>query len=100
IADARAVKKALLAGFMLMGVVATSLMAFIGRGDWALALGLFMIGNIAVSGSIAFYDSLLPHIAADDELDRVSSAGFALGYLGGGLLLLVNLAWILQPALF
>jgi UMF1 family MFS transporter len=100
IADARAVKKALLAGFMLMGVVSTALMAFIGRGDWALALGLFMVGNVAVSGSIAFYDSLLPHIASDDELDRVSSAGFALGYLGGGLLLLVNLAWILQPAWF
>lgn len=100
IADARAIKKPLLAGFMLIGVVATAMMASIGRGDWALALALFMIGNIAVTGSFAFYDSLLPHIASDDELDRVSSAGFAIGYLGGGLLLLLNLAWIMQPAWF
>lgn len=100
IADARAAKKVLLGTFMIVGVVATACMAFIGPGDWALALALFMIGNVAVTGSFAFYDSLLPHIARDDELDRVSSAGFAVGYLGGGLLLLVNLAWILQPALF
>lgn len=100
IADARAIKKPLLAGFMLIGVVATALMASIGRGDWALALALFMIGNIAVTGSFAFYDSLLPHIASDDELDRVSTAGFAVGYLGGGLLLLLNLAWIMRPAWF
>src|SRR5690606_4731169 len=100
VADVRAMKKTLLAAFMLLGVAATAAMAAIGTGDWALARALVMIGNVAVSASIAFYDSLLPHVAAPEDLDRVSSAGFALGYLGGGLLLLVNLAWILQPALF
>ena len=100
VADARAAKKVLLGTFMVVGVLATACMAFIGPGDWALALTLFMVGNVAVTGSFAFYDSLLPHIASDDELDRVSSAGFAVGYLGGGLLLLVNLAWILKPSLF
>jgi len=100
IADRRPYKKRLLFIFMVIGVVATMAMAAIGEGDWALAIALFMVANIAVSGSIAFYDSLLPHIAAPHELDRVSSSGFALGYLGGGLLLLVNLAWILQPRLF
>ena len=97
IADHRPYKKLFLVGFMLIGVIATMAMAAIGEGDWALAIGLFMVANVAVSGSIAFYDSLLPHIAAPDELDKVSSSGFAIGYLGGGLLLLVNLAWILQP---
>ena len=100
IADHRPFKKVLLATFMVVGVVATMAMATIGEGDWALAIGLFMVANFALSGSIAFYDSLLPHIAAPHELDRVSSSGFALGYLGGGLLLLLNLAWILQPQLF
>lgn len=100
IADHRPWKKRFLFIFMVIGVIATMAMAMIGEGDWALAIGLFMVANIAVSGSIAFYDSLLPHIAAPHELDKVSSSGFALGYLGGGLLLLVNLAWILQPALF
>ena len=100
IADHRPYKKIFLAGFMVIGVVATMAMALIGEGDWALAVGLFMAANVAVSASIAFYDSLLPHIAAPHELDRVSSSGFALGYLGGGLLLLLNLAWILQPQAF
>jgi UMF1 family MFS transporter len=53
-----------------------------------------------MNGSLVFYDSLLPHIARPDELDRVSSAGFAIGYLGGGVLLAVNLAWILLPGSF
>ena len=100
IADHRPFKKLFLSAFMVLGVLATMAMALIGEGDWALAIGLFMIANVAVSGSIAFYDSLLPHIAAPEELDRVSSSGFALGYLGGGLLLSINLAWILQPGLF
>ena len=100
IADHRPYKKAFLGGFMVLGVLATMAMASIGEGDWAWAIGLFMVANIAVSGSIAFYDSLLPHIAAPDELDTVSSSGFALGYLGGGLLLLLNLAWILKPGVF
>jgi UMF1 family MFS transporter len=56
--------------------------------------------NIGVSASFVFYDSLLPHIATPDEMDRVSSAGYALGYIGGGLLLALNLAWILKPAMF
>ncbi len=100
IADHRPYKKRFLGIFMILGVVATMAMAAIGEGDWALAIALFMVANIAVSGSIAFYDSLLPHIAAPHELHTVSTSGFALGYLGGGLLLLVNLAWILQPRLF
>ena len=100
IADYRAMKKRLLAATMAVGVVATLLMATIGGGQWEYAIALFMIGNIGVATSQVFYDSLLPHVARPDELDRVSSAGFAMGYVGGGLLLLVNLAWILSPSTF
>jgi len=100
IADYRAVKKKMLAAFMGLGVAATLLMATIERGGWAYAALLFMVANIAVAASQVFYDSLLPHIAAPDELDRVSTSGFALGFLGGGILLLVNLAWILSPGTF
>ena len=100
IADLAPVKKRFLLAFMIVGTTATSAMYFIQRGDWALALGLFMIGNIGVMGSQIFYDSLLPHIAHGDELDRVSTAGFAIGYLGGGLLLAINLAMIQMPHTF
>ena len=100
IADYTGIKKRLLLCFMLIGVAACAAMAAIGRGDWQLASALFVIGNIGVSGSTVFYDSLLPHVARREETDRVSAAGFALGYLAGGILLLINLAWILQPATF
>jgi MFS transporter, UMF1 family len=100
IADYTGVKKRLLLLFMLVGVVSCAAMAGIGRGDWQLASILFVVGNIGVSGSLVFYDSLLPHVARAEETDRVSAAGYALGYLAGGVLLLINLAWILQPATF
>lgn len=99
-ADTAAVKKRLLAMFLAIGASATAALWFVGRGDWQLGAVLFIVANIGVSGSFVFYDSLLPHIAGPDEMDRVSSAGYALGYLGGGLLLVVNLAWIMSPTTF
>ncbi len=100
LADYSGVKKRLLAIFMGIGATACALMVFIGEGDIMLASVLFFVGNIGVSGSTVFYDSLLPHVAKAEETDRVSSAGYAMGYLSGGLLLLLNLAWILYPGAF
>lgn len=100
VANSSGIKKKMLGGFMALGVLATSGLFFIERGDWIPALILFGLGNIGVSGSFVFYDSLLPHIAGPQEMDRVSTAGYALGYLGGGLLLAINVAWILHPAFF
>jgi UMF1 family MFS transporter len=100
IADYAAIKKRMLAVFMGLGVAATLAMYAITRGDWVLALILFVIGNIGVAGSIVFYESLLPHLVSPQELDRVSSAGYAIGYLGGGVLLAINLLMIQQPAWF
>ena len=99
-ADYAAVKKKLLALFLGIGVIATLAMSWIGRGDWQLALVLFVVGNVGVAASIVFYESLLPHLATRRELDRVSTAGYAIGYLGGGMLLAINLARIQQPAPF
>jgi UMF1 family MFS transporter len=70
------------------------------QGDWRLALTLFVIGNVGVAGSIVFYESLLPHLVDEKDLDRVSSAGYAIGYLGGGTLLAINLLMVQKPALF
>ncbi len=100
VADYSATKKKMLGAFLAVGVLATAGMVFIRRGDWLMAAALFVLGNIGAFGSMTFYDSLLPHIAREDEADRVSSAGYALGYLGGGLLLLVNAAWLLWPSAF
>ena len=100
LADYSGIKKRLLATFMAIGVTSCASMVLIGEGDIMLASTLFFIGNIGVSGSTVFYDSLLPHVATPRETDRVSSAGYLMGYLSGGVLLLINLAWILSPATF
>ena len=100
IADYRAAKKRLLGFSLAVGVIATTMMAFIGRGEWEFAAAVFIVGNIAMAASLVFYDSLLPHLAAPEELDRVSTAGYAVGYVGGGALLIVNLVWILSPHTF
>jgi len=98
IADYSGVKKKMLGGFLAVGLLATTCMFFIERGQWLLAVILFVLGNIGAFGSMVFYDSLLPHIARENETDRVSAAGYAVGYLGGGVLLVLNLSWILWPA--
>jgi UMF1 family MFS transporter len=100
IADVRGWKKPMLGASMAVGVVATLLMATIERGHWPFAAAVFIVANIGIAASFVFYDSLLPHIASPAEIDRVSTAAYAIGYLGGGALLVVNLAWILSPRLF
>jgi UMF1 family MFS transporter len=100
VADARPLKKPLLAAFLALGVTSVAAMFFIGPGDWLLASVLFMLANIGANGSFVFYDSLLPHVAREDEVDRVSTAGYALGYIGGGVLLVLNLLWIERPQWF
>jgi UMF1 family MFS transporter len=100
IADYAGIKKKMLAAFLALGVPATAAMVAIGPGDWKLALVLYMLGNIGVAGTIVFYEALLPHIAREEEIHRVSTAGFALGYLGSGLLMAANLLMIQKPHLF
>ena len=91
LADYSHMRKQLLMFFCFLGAAVTLLMFFIGPGGHWLAGGLFLIANLSFGASIVFYNAYLPSIASEDQRDRVSSAGFAMGYLGGGVLLLVNL---------
>ena len=100
IADARANRKRMLGTWMGLGVTAVVGLWFVHSGDIALASLLFVIASVAVSVSFVFYESLLPHIASDEEMDRVSTAGYALGYIGSGILLALNLLWISKPQWF
>ena len=100
ISDYAAAKKRMLAGAMTVGVLAVAGMFSLHHGDQTLALVLFVLSLVGATVSVVMYEALLPHIARPSELDRVSSAGYALGYLGGGILLALNLLWILQPQLF
>ena len=100
IADYSGTKKRFLAGFATLGIVFTCLLVLIQTGDWLLASLLFAVANVGFAAANIFYDALLPHVAHPDEIDQVSTKGYALGYLGGGILLAINLAWILFPSTF
>jgi UMF1 family MFS transporter len=100
ISDYRAAKKRFTAIFMGLGVVACCGLFLVRTGDLDLGSWLFIAIMVGVAGSYVFYEALLPHIAAPGEIDRVSTAGYAVGYLGGGVLLALNLAWIQAPGLF
>ncbi|WP_028781935.1 MFS transporter [Thalassobacillus devorans] len=100
ISDYSAAKKKFLMFFAFMGMLASILMAFVGEGDYLLASILMVFGTIGFSGGNVFYDAFLPEVAEENTIDKVSAWGFAFGYIGGGMLLAVNLLMIMQPALF
>ncbi len=95
IADFKGSKKTFLAFFVALGVISTGCMFFLtGPQHVALTIILYILGTIGFAGSLVFYDALLPHVAREDQLDAVSSKGYAMGYIGGGLLLLINVLMI------
>lgn len=100
ISDYGANKKRFLAVFTLIGALACAAMFRIQEGDATLASTLFIIALIGATGSMVFYEGLLPHIASREEMDRVSTAAYGIGYLGGGLLVALNLLWIQRPDWF
>ena len=94
IADYSGTKKKLLMTFAALGIFATALLYFVTTGDWLMASLFFILGNIGFATSEVFYNSLLPHIASPEKMDQVSTKGYALGYLGGGILLGINVLMI------
>jgi UMF1 family MFS transporter len=94
-ADFSGSKKRYLSYFVILGVIGTALLYSIQTGDWLKASIFFIIGSVGFSGANVFYDSLLPHVARPEEMDQVSSRGYAMGYLGGGIMLAINLAMIM-----
>jgi UMF1 family MFS transporter len=88
-------RKYLLVITTIAASVVSSLMFVLTTGMWQLALGLYFLSQIAMNIALGFSSSLLPHVARADDLNRVSSLGYAMGYVGGGLLLAVNTAVLL-----
>jgi len=95
IADFSNLRKQMMRLFAMIGAVSTILMFFLTGGFWWLGGVLFIIANLAFGAAIVFYNAYLPDIASEEERDRVSSYGWAMGYLGGGILLALNLAFFL-----
>ncbi|MGF1505954.1 MAG: MFS transporter, partial [Anaerolineae bacterium] len=94
ISDIMRGKKLFLSIFAGIGIIGTAMLVLVGTGDWIMASAFAIIGRIGCNGSITFYDALLPHVAREEDQDRVSALGFAIGYLGGGVLLAINVAMI------
>jgi UMF1 family MFS transporter len=100
VADCMSRRKALLFSFAFLGVLMTAGLYLIGEGDWFLAAFLYVLALIGFSGSNVFYDSLLPFVSRKDQIDQTSALGFSLGYLGGGILLSLNVLMALHPEKF
>ena len=94
VSDVMRGKKRFLSVFAGVGIVGTGLLVLVDTGDWLLASILFMVGRVGFTGANVFYDALLPHVAKEEDQDRVSTRGYAMGYLGGGLLLAINIVMI------
>jgi UMF1 family MFS transporter len=92
VADRSRRKTHILALFAYIGAVATMLMYFVAEGRFLLGWVLYLVANMAFGASIVVYNAFLPEISTPDERDKISARGWALGYLGGGLLLGANLA--------
>jgi len=100
VADYMGSKKKFLAFFAGLGILFTFFFGFVGQGQWLFASGVFIVANIGFAAANVFYESFLPYIADEKEVDRVSTAGYAMGYVGGGLLLALNFFWIAWPETF
>lgn len=100
LADRSRRKKRFLGLLAALGVLATAGLYLIQKGDYVTAIACYVAATIGFSGSIVFYDALLIGVADEGQNDRVSAMGYALGYLGGGVLFALNVAMTLQPAWF
>jgi MFS transporter, UMF1 family len=100
IADQGSVRKRFLAVFAYLGALMTAALALVGQGQWTLAIVVYAGGVVGFGGANVFYDALLPGIADESRIDYVSGLGYACGYLGGGLLFLVNVLMTLMPTTF
>lgn len=94
VSDYSGTKKRFLGLFTSIGIIFTFGIALTGPGDWLLLSILFIIAGMAAAGSEVFYDALLPSISPKNQIDRISSYGYATGYLGGGILLALNISMI------
>ncbi len=100
LADSGGLHKRLLAGFALLGIVSTAGFFLVGAGEWQWAIFLYIVAVIGFSGANVFYDAMLPSLTGPADFHKLSALGYSLGYLGGGVLFLLNVAMTLSPELF
>jgi UMF1 family MFS transporter len=100
IADTGGYRKRFLFFLALLGAISTAALSLVGKGDWPLALGLYLIASVGYYSSTVFYDSLIIDVTEPRYYSFVSSLGFSVGYLGGALLLALHVYLLLSPETF
>lgn len=100
ISDFKAAKKKFIFIFMLVGTLTTAGLFFLKQGDWFFAIILYAVSTFCASATAVFYDSMLVAVTKPERYNKISSFGYAMGYLGGGLLFAINLVMVLKPQLF
>lgn len=100
IADAGGRRKSFLASFATLGVLSTAALFWLAQGQWQLAAWLYVLGTIGFAGGNVFYDAMLLDVAKPEEYDRVSTLGYSMGYLGGGLLFVGQVLATQKPEWF
>ena len=100
IADAGGRRKGFLASFATLGILSTAAMFWLAQGAWELAALLYVLGTIGFAGGNVFYDAMLLDVAEEKDYERVSTLGYSLGYLGGGLLFVGQVMATQKPEWF
>ncbi|MGM0428433.1 MAG: MFS transporter, partial [Thermodesulfobacteriota bacterium] len=100
IADRGTARKKFLLLFACLGVVMTSSLYLVSKGNWPMAVLLYVLANVGFTGGNIFYDALITVVAPEDRVDFVSALGFSLGYLGGGILFALNIWMTMRPDTF
>jgi UMF1 family MFS transporter len=100
VADKGSARIKLLMLFTVLGAAMTTSLYWVAKGDWVMATVLYVVASLGFWHGNQFYDSLLTDVAEERDYDIVSGYGYSLGYLGGGLLFLVNVLMVTQPAMF
>ena len=100
LADGGGTRKRFLGVFTALGIAMTAGLWFVGEGNWTTAALVYVLASIGFSGAIVFYDALIVSVSVPAKYDEVSAFGFSLGYIGGGLLFLFNVAMTLSPEFF
>lgn len=100
IADRGGVRKKFLMLFTILGIFMTAGLYFVQKGDWQLAVTLYVLGTVGFTAGVVFYDALIVDVSTPGHFDFVSGFGYAFGYLGGGLLFAINVLMTLKPEMF